>query len=166
MNSAQRRKQRRFVAEHFNAGIDQGIAAGHEEIRRALRIQRRGTAWTTAEIIKHEIDELARRWNAAEGRLTLAKEELSEAQAKLTAAAYEIRKLTENAKKYAQLVAELQIALRHAGAATSIFGKDPGHMAVATVESVNNMRKRILAATGHACAPPAPTDVIEVKLLE
>ena len=162
MNSRQRRRQRRFEREHFDAGV----ARGHDEVRRALAMRTPHGEWTTIEIIKHEVDGLARRWNAAEGRLLLAKDDVSEAQAKLATAQHEIRKLTENAKRLGPLVAELQTALRHAVAATSIFGEDPGHMSVATVESVNSMRKRILAATGHAGVPTAPTDVIEVKSLE
>ncbi len=102
--------------------------------------------WTTIEIIKHEVDGLARRWNAAEGRLLLAKDDVSEAQAKLATAQHEIRKLTENAKRLGPLVAELQIALRRIAQAASIVGADPGSSAVADVASVNELRQKVLAA--------------------
>lgn len=137
MNSAQRRKQRRFAAEHFNAGVN----AGHEDIRRALAmIPRRG--WTTVEVIKHEVDGLAARWNAAEGRFALAKEDLREAQAKLTAADHEIRKLTENAKRAGPVIAEFHITLRHV--AEAITGVPPQFRD--SVADINELRLRLLAA--------------------
>ena len=142
MNSRQRRRQRRFEREHFDAGV----ARGHDEVRRALAMRTPHGEWTTIEIIKHEVDGLARRWNAAEGRLLLAKEDVSEAQAKLATAQHEIRKLTENAKRLGPLVAELQIALRHIAQAASIVGADPGSSAVADVASVNELRQKVLAA--------------------
>ncbi len=137
MNSAQRRKQRRFMLANFNAGVN----AGHEDIRRSLAMVPRG-GWTTVEIIKHEVDGLAKRWNAAEGRLSLAKEELREAQAKLTAADHEIRKLAENAKRAGPVIAEFHIAFRHV--AEAITGVPPQFRD--DVADINKLRLRLLAA--------------------
>ena len=137
MNSAQRRKQRRFMLAHFNAGLD----AGHEDIRRALAmIPRRG--WTTVEVIKSEVDGLAARWNAAEGRLALAKADLREAQAKMTAAAHEIRKLTENVKRSGPVIAEFHIAFRHV--AEAITGVPPQFRD--SVADINELRLKLLDA--------------------
>ena len=165
MNSRQRRKRRRFALA-FRA---EGRTAAVEALRRRLNIHRTfadSPDVSTADVIVRAVESLKRARNAAEGRATARQQISDELERDLTRAKLEITKLTNSLKRQSPLVAELQIALRHAVAATSIFGKDPGHMAVATVESVNAMRKRILAATGNADTPQAPTDVIEVKLLE
>lgn len=142
MNSRQRRRQRRFGRAHFDAGV----ASGHDEVRRALSMRAPYGEWTAIEIIKHEVAGLARQWNAAEGRLALAKEDARKAKAKLAAADHEIRKLTEALKRQTPLVAELQIALRQIAQAASIVGTDPGPAAVADVPSVNELRQKVLAA--------------------
>ena len=142
MNSRQRRRQRRFERAHFDAGV----ARGHDEVRRALSICAPHGEWTAIEAIKREVETLARRWNAAEGRLTLAKEDAREATEKLAASGHEIRKLTNALKRQTPLVAELQIALRQIAQAASIVGTDPGPAAVADVPSVNELRQKVLAA--------------------
>ncbi len=142
MNSRQRRRQRRFIEEYVVAGV----LAGHDGVRRVLGMTAPHGELAAIDIIKREFGALAQRCKDTEDRLVLAKEDTREAQAKLTAAQHEIRKLTENAKRLGPLVAELQIALRHAVAATSIVGADPGPAAVADVASVNDLRQKVLAA--------------------
>lgn len=126
MNSAQRRKQRRAFAPLLAriTEIDQECHAA----------TRRGDGY---------LDRIAtlQRDNRIMGQ---------ELQKLRESAAHETRKLTENAKRLTPLVAELQIALRHIAQAASIVGADPGHMAVADVASVNELRQKVLAALkGH-----------------
>lgn len=142
MNSRQRRRQRRFIEEYVVAGV----LAGHDGVRRVLGMPEPRGELTAIDIIKREFDALAQRCKDTEDRLVLAKEDTREAQAKLTAAQHEIRKITAGLARQSPLVAELQIAIRHIAQAASIVGADPGSSAVADVASVNELRQKVLAA--------------------
>lgn len=130
MNSAQRRKQRRAAAPFIG------------EIQRAFALANK------YEGQRFELEQANYR---LEAKLDWLKKTSAHELAKLRESTdHEIRKITENAKRLAPLVAELQIALRQIAAAASIVGADPGHMAVADVPGVNKIRQNVICALkGH-----------------
>lgn len=115
MNSAQRRKQRRFMAPLL-----------------AKMAQAEGDA----------TDEKHTRWRV-ERRLFTAMEEIATLR---ESTGNEIRKLTESAKKYGPLVAELRIALQHVAVAAAVVDDETADAATADVPSVNELRQRVIAA--------------------
>lgn len=138
MNSRQRRRQRRFIEEYVVAGV----LAGHDGVRRVLGMTAPHGELAAIDIIKREFGALAQRCKDTEDRLVLAKEDTREAQAKLTAAQHEIRKLTENAKRAGPVIAEFHIALRHV--AEVITGVPPQFRD--SVADINELRLKLLAA--------------------
>lgn len=129
MNSRQRRRQRRMLAP-FRSQIAEVESDKNYAMRLVDKFSRE-----KAELLRRtwQLDEDARyaRRAAAESK------ELAD---------HEIRKLTAALNRQTPLVAELQIALRQIAQAASIVCSDPGPRAVADVQSVNDLRQKVLAA--------------------